>query len=198
MNAVLDWGNAVKVGFSKAVSLGDASDVDLDDLLDHLAYDVRTRAILVCVETVGNPRRFFSAARAAAKVKPVVILKSGRHSVTADQISTHSGILATEDAVYDAVIRRAGLLRVNDLDGLFDAAGALARLKRVSEAGKRLAIVTNDRGVGILAADRLLDLGGSLSELSDEGMEAIKPRTAALDRRHAARSGLHIADGRPG
>lgn len=175
MNAVLDWGNAVKVGFSKAVSIGDASDVDLDDLLDHLAYDVRTRAILVCVETVGNPRRFFSAARAAAKVKPVVILKSGRHSVTADRISTHSGILATEDAVYDAVIRRAGLLRVNDLDGLFDAAGALARLKRVSEAGKRLAIVTNDRGVGILAADRLLDLGGSLADLSDDALAAIKP-----------------------
>lgn len=175
MNAVLDWGNAVKVGFSKAVSLGEASDVDLDDLLDHLAYDVRTRAILVCVETVGNPRRFFSAARAAAKVKPVVILKSGRHAVTADRISTHSGILATEDAVYDAIIRRAGLLRVNDLDGLFDAAGALARLKRVSEAGERLAIVTNDRGIGILAADRLLDLGGTLATLTDPTLEALRP-----------------------
>ena len=175
MNAVLDWGTAVKVGFSKAVSLGDASDVDLDDLLDHLAYDIRTRAILVCVETVGNPRRFFSAARAAAKVKPVVILKSGRHRVTADRISTHSGILATEDAVYDAVIRRAGLLRVHDLDGLFDAAGALARLKRVSEAGRRLAIVTNDRGIGILAADRLLDLGGTLAEIGEDAMAAIKP-----------------------
>ncbi|MFK7792249.1 MAG: bifunctional acetate--CoA ligase family protein/GNAT family N-acetyltransferase [Devosiaceae bacterium] len=175
MNAVMDWGGAVNVGFSKAVSLGDAADVDLDDMLDHLAYDVRTRAILVCVETVGDPRRFFSAARAAAKVKPVVILKSGRHGVTADRISTHSGILATEDSVYDAIIRRAGLLRVNDLDGLFDAAGALARLKRVSEAGKRLAIVTNDRGVGILAADRLLDLGGSLATLSAQTAQAITP-----------------------
>jgi acetyltransferase len=175
MNAVLDWGNAVKVGFSKAVSLGEGSDVDLDDLLDHLAYDVRTRAILVCVETVGDPRRFFSAARAAAKVKPVVILKSGRHGVTASQISTHSGVLATEDAVYDAVIRRAGLLRVHDLDGLFDAAEALARLKRVSESGKRLAIVTNDRGVGILAADRLLDLGGSLARIGEEALQAVHP-----------------------
>ena len=175
MNAVIDWGNAVKVGFSKAVSLGEASDVDLDDLLDHLAYDVRTRAILVCVETVGDPRRFFSAARAAAKVKPVVILKSGRHSTTADRISTHSGVLATEDAVYDAVIQRAGLLRVHDLDGLFDAAEALARLKRPSEMGTRLAIVTNDRGIGILAADRLLDLGGSLAGLSNEAQAAIAP-----------------------
>lgn len=175
MNAVLDWGNTVKVGFSKAVSLGEGSDVDLDDLLDHLAYDVRTRAILVCVENIGDPRRFFSAARAAAKVKPVVILKSGRHGMTASQISTHSGILATEDAVYDAVIRRAGLLRVHDLDGLFDAAEALARLKRVSESGKRLAIITNDRGVGILAADRLLDLGGTLSEIGDEALQVIRP-----------------------
>lgn len=175
MNAVLDWGSAVKVGFSKAVCLGDACDVDLDDMLDHLAYDVATRAILVCVETVGDPRRFFSAARAAAKVKPVVILKSGRHRITADRISTHSGILATEDAVYDAVFRRAGLLRVHDLDGLFDAAEALARLKRVSDAGKRLAIVTNDRGIGILAADRLLDLGGTLATMSQETLASIAP-----------------------
>ncbi len=174
MNTVLDWGIDMKVGFSKAVSLGEASDVDLDDMLDHLAYDVRTRAILVCVESVGDPRRFFSAARAAAKVKPVVILKSGRHKRTADRISTHSGILATEDAVYDAVIRRAGLLRVHDLDGLFDAAEALARLKRVSETGKRLAIVTNDRGIGILAADRLLDLGGTLASLSKEAEQMVR------------------------
>ncbi|MGD1886695.1 MAG: bifunctional acetate--CoA ligase family protein/GNAT family N-acetyltransferase [Cohaesibacteraceae bacterium] len=175
MNAVLDWGNAVRVGFSKAVSLGEGSDVDLDDLLDHLAYDIRTRAILVCVETVGDPRRFFSAARAAAKVKPVVILKSGRHKPAQDKISTHAGLLAKEDAVYDAIIRRAGLLRVYDLDGLFDAAEALARLKRVSDAGSRLAIVTNDRGVGIIAADRLLDLGGSLADIAPETMDAIRP-----------------------
>ena len=174
MNAVLDWGNAVRVGFSKAVSLGEASDVDLDDLLDHLAYDVRTRAILVCVETVGDPRRFFSAARAAAKVKPVVILKSGRHKPVLDKVSTHAGLLAREDAVYDAIIRRAGLLRVYDLDGLFDAAEALARLKRVGDAGTRLAIVTNDRGIGIIAADRLLDLGGSLATIGPDTLETIR------------------------
>jgi acetyltransferase len=137
-------------------------DVDLDDMLDHLAYDVRTRAILVCVETVGDPRRFFSAARAAAKVKPVVILKSGRHSVTADRVSTHSGILATEDAVYDAVIRAPGCCGFMIWTACSMPPSALARLKRVSDTGERLAIVTNDRGIGILAADRLLDLGGTL------------------------------------
>ncbi|MBV6657557.1 MAG: bifunctional acetate--CoA ligase family protein/GNAT family N-acetyltransferase [Devosiaceae bacterium] len=175
MNAVLDWGNAVKVGFSKAISLGDASDVDLDDLLDHLAYDVRTRAILVCVETIGDPRRFYSAARAAAKVKPVVILKSGRHRKPERKLATHSALLATEDAAYDAAIQRAGLLRVHDLDGLFDAAEALVRLKRPSETGKRLAIVTNDGGIGILAADRLLDHGGTLAGLGDEALASIQP-----------------------
>ncbi|MEM6710797.1 MAG: bifunctional acetate--CoA ligase family protein/GNAT family N-acetyltransferase [Pseudomonadota bacterium] len=175
MNAVLDWGSAFKVGFSKAISLGDAADVDLDDLLDYLAYDARTRAILVCVESVGNTRRFFSAARAAAKVKPVVILKSGRHSHTANIVSTHADILATEDAVYDAVIRRAGLLRVYDLDGLFDAAEALARLKRPSETGERLSIVTNDLGIGIIAADRLLDLGGKLAATNQATRERLAP-----------------------
>ncbi|MEM6381257.1 MAG: bifunctional acetate--CoA ligase family protein/GNAT family N-acetyltransferase [Pseudomonadota bacterium] len=177
MNAVIDWGNAVKVGFSKAVSLGEASDVDLDDLLDHLAYDIRTRAILVCVETIGDPRRFFSAARAAAKVKPVVILKSGRHPVTLERSGTHAAMLASEDAAYDAAFRRSGLLRVHDLDELFDAAEALARLKRPSETGKRLAIITNDRGIGMLAADRLRDEGGMLAGLGEQAHSVVEKHT---------------------
>lgn len=168
MNTVLDWGHASNIGFSKAMSLGEACDVDLDDMLDYLAYDVRTRAILVCVEEIGNPRRFFSAARAAAKVKPVVMLKSGRHHRPTQKQMTHAANLAVHDEVCSAVFNRAGLLRVHDLGELFGAAGALARLKAPSETSKRLAMVTNDRGIGVLSADALIDLGGEIAKLDGQ------------------------------
>ena len=168
---LIEWSARRSIGFSGIVSLGDAIDVDFGDLLDHFALDIRTRAILLYVEAITDAAKFLSAARAAARVKPVIVLKAGRREQGAKAAATHTGALAGRDAVYDAAFRRAGLLRVMDLDELFAAAEALARVK--SFPGKRLAILTNGGGVGVLAVDRLVELGGSASELSAATLEKL-------------------------
>ena len=127
-----------------------------------------TRAILLYVESINNARKFMSAARAAARIKPVVVVKSGRHAQGAKAAQTHTGALAGSDAVYDAAFRRAGLLRVLDLDELFAAAETLGRVRPF--LGKRLAILTNGGGIGVLAVDRLVDLGGTLAGISPATM----------------------------
>jgi len=172
---MVEWAAQRGVGFSAIVSIGDQLDVDLGDLLDFLALDGRSRAILLYVEAIKDARKFMSAARAAARIKPVVVVKSGRHRQGAAAAATHTGALAGADAVYDAAFRRAGLLRVLDLDELFAAAETLGRLR--SFAGKRLAILTNGGGIGVLAVDRLTDLGGTLAGLSPE---TVKRLDAAL------------------
>src|SRR5262249_4654929 len=129
-------------------------------------------AILLYVESIRNARKFMSAARAAARVKPVLVIKAGRHAQGAKAATTHTGALAGADAVYDAAFQRAGLLRVLDLDELFAAAETLGHLKPF--AGKRLAILTNGGGVGVLAVDRLADLGGSLADISSETMTKLE------------------------
>jgi acetyltransferase len=165
---LIEWAAAHGIGFSAAVSLGDRIDVDFGDLLDFFALDGATRAILLYIESINNVRKFMSAARAAARVKPVVVVKSGRHAQAAKAAQTHTGALAGADAVYDAAFRRAGLLRVLDLDELFAAAETLGRVRPF--AGKRLAILTNGGGIGVLAVDRLADLGGTLAEISPDTM----------------------------
>jgi acetyltransferase len=170
---MVEWATRRKVGFSAVVSLGDQVDVDLADCLDYLATDRSTRAILLYVESVNDARKFMSAARAAARAKPVVVVKSGRHAQGARAAATHTGALAGSDEVYDAAFRRAGLLRVNGLDELFAAAEMLGRIRPFP--GKRLAILTNGGGIGVLAVDRLIDLGGTLADLSPDTF-------AALDR----------------
>jgi acetyltransferase len=165
---MIEWAAQRDVGFSAIVSLGDQADVDFGDLLDFFALDGRTRAILLYIESIGDARKFMTAARAAARIKPVVVVKSGRHRQGARAAATHTGALAGADAVYDAAFRRAGLLRVLDLDELFAAAETLGRLRDVP--GKRLAILTNGGGIGVLAVDRLADLGGTLAELAPETM----------------------------
>ena len=165
---LLEWSAAHDIGFSAAVSLGDQIDVDFGDLLDFFALDGATRAILLYVESINNARKFMSAARAASRTKPVVVVKSGRHAQGAKAAATHTGALAGSDAVYEAAFRRAGLLRVLDLDELFAAAETLGRMRPF--AGKRLAILTNGGGIGVLAVDRLVDLGGTLAGISAETM----------------------------
>ena len=161
-----EWASVRGIGFSAVVSIGDSIDVDFADLLDFFAMDRGTRAILLYIESVRDARKFMSAARAAARAKPVLVIKSGRHAQGARAALTHTGALAGSDAVYDAAFRRAGLLRVLDLDELFAAAETLCRLTALS--GKRLAILTNGGGVGVLAVDRLADLGGELAGISPE------------------------------
>jgi acetyltransferase len=163
---MVEWAAKRAVGFSGVVSLGDQIDVDLGDCLDYFALDRATRAILLYVESVGDARKFMSAARAAARVKPVVVVKSGRHTQGARAAATHTGALAGSDAVYDAAFRRAGLLRVRGLEELFAAAETLGRIEPF--AGKRLAILTNGGGVGVLAVDRLIDLNGTLAGISPD------------------------------
>jgi acetyltransferase len=163
--AMVDWSAERSVGFSGIVSIGDQLDVDIPDLLDHFALDNKTSAILLYLEAVTDARKFMSAARAAARLKPVVVVKSGRLAQGAKAAATHTGALAGSDAVYDAAFRRAGLLRVFDLRELFDCAELLARHVQ-GPAGKRLAILTNGGGLGILAVDRLTELGGAVAALT--------------------------------
>jgi acetyltransferase len=162
--ALVEWAGRRDVGFSAVVSLGDALDVDFGDLLDFFALDSGTRAILLYIESVVDARKFLSAARAAARTKPVVVVKSGRFAQGAHAAATHTGALAGADDVYDAAFRRAGLLRVLDLDELFAAAETLGHVRPFD--GRRLAILTNGGGLGVLAVDQLVALGGSVAELS--------------------------------
>ncbi|WP_024574561.1 MULTISPECIES: bifunctional acetate--CoA ligase family protein/GNAT family N-acetyltransferase [unclassified Afipia] len=161
---MVDWAAREDVGFSGIVSIGDQLDVDIADLLDFFALDPGTHAILLYVEAIKDARKFMSAARAAARVKPVVVLKSGRMAQGAKAAATHTGALAGSDDVYDAAFRRAGMLRVFDLHELFDCAETLGRA--IQPEGKRLAILTNGGGIGVLAVDRLVELGGIPAEIS--------------------------------
>lgn len=168
---MMEWGRTRGIGFSAVVSLGDAVDVDFADLLDHFALDRHTRAILLYVEQVRDARKFLSAARAASRGKPVVVVKPGRHRPAPAGAGTHTAALARPDAVYDAAFRRAGLLRVHALDELFAAAEMLSH--RGIAAGNRLAVLTNGAGTGRLALDRLEDLGGVRATLSGDTLASL-------------------------
>jgi len=175
---MVDWAAQRDVGFSGIISIGDQLDVDIADLLDYFALDGATRAILLYVEAIKDARKFMSAARAAARVKPVVVVKSGRMAQGAKAAATHTGALAGSDAVYDAAFRRAGILRVSDLRELFDCAETLGRVG--PPPGKRLAILTNGGGIGVLAIDRLVELGGIPAAIAPEirnKLDAVLPRT---------------------
>lgn len=169
--ALLDWANSREIGFSHFISMGDSADVDFGDVLDYLASDSGTRAILMYVESVTSPRKFMSAARAAARNKPVLLVKAGRAPEGAKAAASHTGAMTGSDIVFDAAIRRAGMLRVSTLMDLFVVAETLARARPL--AGDRLAIMTNGGGAGVLAADALSLGGGKLAELSSEAMTCL-------------------------
>ncbi|MGE5516665.1 MAG: GNAT family N-acetyltransferase [Bacteroidota bacterium] len=176
--AVLDWACTKGIGFSHFIHTGEGADVSLGDVLDYLGSDPFTRAILLYVETLRGRRNFMSAARAAARNKPVLVIKAGRSTEGMLAASSHTGSLAGSDMVFDAAIRRAGMLRVQDIDELFGAVETLARSRPVK--GKRLAIMTNGGGIGVIAADDLADGGGELAELPPEVIEklnAVLPAT---------------------
>src|SRR5664279_183180 len=164
VTAVLDWAQSRRVGFSSMVSLGEHADVDFGDLLDYLASDARTRSILLYIESIEAPRKFMSAARAAARNKPVIVVKAGRAGHGVQAAASHTGALAGSDIVYDAAIRRAGMLRVDTLQDLFMAAETLARFRTNRDVA--LTLMTNGGGAGVLAADAAALAGVALSELS--------------------------------
>jgi acetyltransferase len=175
---VLDWARPRGIGFSAVVSMGDMSDVDFGDLLDWLALDETTHAVLIYAEAVTQPRKFMSAARRAARIKPVIVVKGGRAEAGARAAASHTGALAGADVVYEAAFRRAGMLRVNEVEELFDAAATLSRMSQ--PGGDRLAIVTNGGGAGVLATDRLIEEGGRLASLGPATigkLDAVLPPT---------------------
>jgi acetyltransferase len=146
------------------VSVGERGEVDFGDLLDHLGCDARTRSILLYIESVEAPRKFMSAARAAARNKPVIVVKAGRAGKGMKAAASHTGALAGSDLVFDAAIRRAGMLRVDTLQELFVAAETLARFG--ANRAESLTIMTNGGGAGVMAADAAALAGVELSELS--------------------------------
>jgi acetyltransferase len=170
--ALLDWAAARGIGFSHLVSLGDMRDVDFGDMIDHLAVDPGVRAILLYVEQITSAPKFMSAARAAARMKPIVVLKSGRFPESAAAAASHTGALAGADRVYDAAFRRAGCLRVDRFDELLAVTEALARahpagVRDGARIGhERVAIMTNGGGLGVLATDALIARGGRLATLA--------------------------------
>jgi len=169
--SMLDWARSNLFGFSHFVSLGNSADIDFADLLDYLATDADTRAILLYMEAITSAREFMSAARAAARTKPVIVVKAGRNPAAAKAAASHTGALTGVDAVYDAAFRRAGMLRVDTTRELFGAAETLARIRGVK--GDRLAIVSNGGGPGVMATDALIRGGGRLAELSSETLAAL-------------------------
>ena len=164
VTAVLDWARTRHIGFSYMISLGEHADVDFGDLLDYLASDARTRSILLYIESIEAPRKFMSAARAAARNKPVIVVKAGRAGKGVQAAASHTGALAGSDVVFDAAIRRAGMLRVDTLQDLFMAAETLARFRGTPDG--RLTLMTNGGGAGVMAADAAALAGVELTDLS--------------------------------
>jgi acetyltransferase len=169
VTAMLDWAAARGIGFSHFVSLGEHADVDFGDMLDFLGSDPHTRAILLYIESIDESRKFMSAARAAARNKPVIVVKAGRSAAGQAAAASHTGALAGSDAVFDAAIARAGMLRVLTLADLFLAAETLARFR--DGPSERLVVLTNGGGAGVMAADEASALGVPLAAL-DEAMLA--------------------------
>jgi acetyltransferase len=162
--AVLDWSKSRGIGFSHFVSMGDSADVDFGDVLDYLGGQASTKGILLYIEAVKHARKFMSAARAAARNKPVIVIKAGRVAESAKAAASHTGALAGSDDIYDAAIQRAGMLRVDTIEDLFDAVETLARVPAIH--GDRLTILTNGGGPGVMATDALIRAGGNLGTLS--------------------------------
>ncbi|MCB0520155.1 MAG: GNAT family N-acetyltransferase [Lewinellaceae bacterium] len=170
--AILDWSVDQSVGFSHFVSIGEMVDVGYDDLIDYFGLDPNTACILIYMESLKEPRKFMSAARAFSRSKPIIILKAGQSEEGAKATLSHTGSLAGNDAAYDAAFRRAGIIRVDTISQLFHVAQAMAMQPRPK--GKRLAIVTNAGGPAVLATDFLMKHNGLLAKLSPKTMKALE------------------------
>src|SRR5579871_2858769 len=169
--AVLDWSLRENVGFSAFVSIGSMLDVNWGDLVDYFGSDPRTQSIVIYMESIGDARSFLSAAREVSLTKPVIVIKAGRTAAAAKAAASHTGALTGSDEVLDAAFRRTGVLRVNSIADIFFMSDVLAKQPR--PRGKRLCILTNAGGPGVLATDALVAGGGELAELSPETMKAL-------------------------
>ncbi len=170
--AMLDWATPSGIGFSSVISMGGSSDVDFGEVIDYLASDEKTEHILLYVEGVRDGRRLVSSLRAAARMKPVIVMKVGRYPAGSRAAVSHTGAMVGRDDVFDAVVRRTGIVRVATAGQLVAAALALA--SRVSPRGNRLAVVTNGGGPGVMAADRAAELGIALATLSAPTLQRLQ------------------------
>jgi acetyltransferase len=162
--SILDWARTAHVGFSTFVSVGAMVDVDFADLIDYFGEDAGTHSIILYMESIGDVRKFLSAARAVARTKTIIVVKAGRHEAAAKAAASHTGALAGADAVFDAAFRRAGVLRVTTIPDLFNMSEILAM--QPQPRGPGLALITNAGGPGVMATDSLMLNGGQLAELS--------------------------------
>jgi acetyltransferase len=196
-SAILDWGLQKDFGFSYLISIGNSLDIDLGDLIDYLAADPWTDGIVMYIESIQRARKFMSAASAYTCSKPIVVYKAGRFEKSAEAARSHTGAMLGADGVYDAAFARAGIVRVTEMNDLFDCAELLARRKIPSS--HRLAIVTNAGGPGVMAADALLAQGGVLAQASADTQQrlsvqlSMKSMGNPLDLRGDATSGSYAA-----
>ena len=180
--AILDWSFREHVGFSAFVSIGSMLDVDWGDLIEYLGDDPHTHSIAIYMETIGDAQSFLSAAREVALRKPIIVIKAGRTEAAAQAAASHTGSLAGADDVLDAAFRRCGVLRVESIEDLFDMTEVLAKQPR--SRGRRLTILTNAGGPGVLATDALIGGGGQLAELAPETIAALDAFLPAAWSRH--------------
>ncbi|MBS7657950.1 MAG: bifunctional acetate--CoA ligase family protein/GNAT family N-acetyltransferase [Candidatus Bathyarchaeia archaeon] len=171
-SAMLDWAVSAKIGFSMFASLGLMLDIDFGDLINYLGEDPYTRSIIIYMESIGSAKKFVSAARSFARTKPIIILKSGKYTATAKAVQSHTGALAGSFEVYDAVFKRLGLLRVDEIEDLFNCASVLS--SRNLPEGAKIAVITNAGGPGVMASDAIINYGGELAELSKESINALE------------------------
>ena len=169
--AILDWAKVQDIGFSTVVSMGGAADIDFGEVLDYLATDSKTTGILMYVEGIRDARRFLSGLKAAARLKPVILIKSGRHEAGCKAAMSHTGAMVGGDNVFDAAIARAGVVRAYSITELFSAARVLANNYVVKN--DRLAIITNAGGPGVMSTDRAEDVGIQMAELSPASIKSL-------------------------
>jgi len=169
--SVLDWAVDEGVGFSYFVSVGNMLDVTMGDLIDYLGSATETQSIILYIESIAEAREFMSAARAFARVKPIVAFKAGRFVESAAAAASHTGAMAGVDAVYEAAFHRAGIERIFRIEDMFDCAELLA--KQQPPKGDRLAIITNAGGPGVMTTDALIDRDGKLAAISEETLDAL-------------------------
>lgn len=185
--AILDWAASAKIGFSALVSLGNIIDIDFGDVLDFLALDPKTHSILLYIESIRHPRKFISSLRAAAKLKPVIIIKAGRNREGIKAAISHTAALVGSDDAFNAAIKRAGAVRVNTIEELFSAGEILS--KNFKFKGDKLVIITNGGGAGVLAADHAFELKIKVPEFKQETVQKFN---ALLPKHWSAHNPLDI------
>ncbi len=170
-SSILDWALKYEMGFSFFISLGSMMDISFSDLIDYLGSDPDTDSIVIYMESLNDARKFMSAARSFSRSKPIIVLKSGKSEEGAKAALSHTGSLAGNDEVFDAAFKRAGIVRVNEIDDLFDCAKALSKHKRPK--GNRLCIITNAGGPGVISTDMLIHRGGEVATLSENTIKEL-------------------------